>query len=74
MNETISNPPTVKIDRLARRNVAIAGLVATAFSHTCKALDVDQQTVATKLVDGWNRRNGRRARAALERKARALCS
>jgi hypothetical protein len=74
MSETNSNLPTVKLERHARRNVAIAGPVHTTFVRTCNALKragekVDQQTVVTELVSGWNRKNARRAKHQLLREA-----
>ncbi|MEI6076731.1 MAG: hypothetical protein WCS94_14205 [Verrucomicrobiota bacterium] len=61
-----------KIQREGRRNVAISGPIAVTFARTCRALCVNQQTVVDELVGGWNQRNARRARHALEAQAAAL--
>jgi len=58
--------------RAERRVIAIAGPVHARFSKYCKALDLNQQDVATEQLDHWNRRNARRAKLALKQAAEAF--
>lgn len=60
LSHTVTRMGKLKIDPLARRNVAIAGPVYLDFSHNCEVLGLVREQVNTQLVAGWNRRNARR--------------